>query len=83
MKGGLFGGDGPAEVQSFVGGSEGGEDNTDAGGQIMKMQQPVKVIHKDHDAITAFCINKVNVSQNWLLYHGFLDAFFKLRTNKN
>ena len=62
VKGGLFGGDGPVEVQSFVGGSEGGglaEDNTDAG-QIMKMQQPVKVIHKDHDAITAFCINKVN-----------------------
>ena len=84
VKGGLFGGDGPVEVQSFVGGgSEGGEDNTDAGGQIMKMQQPVKVIHKDHDAITAFCINKVNVSQNWLLYQGFLNAFFKLRTNKN
>ena len=85
VKGGLFGGDGPVEVQSFVGGSEGGglaEDNTDAG-QIMKMQQPVKVIHKDHDAITAFCINKVIVSQNWLVYQGFLNAFFKLRTNKN
>ena len=79
VKGGLFGGDGPVEVQSFVGGSEGGglaEDNTDAG-QIMKMQQPVKVIHKDHDAITAFCINKVNVSQNWLFYQGFFGRFFQ------
>ncbi len=23
------------------------------------MQDPVKIIHKDHDAVTAFCINKV------------------------
>ena len=24
------------------------------------MQQPVKVIHKEHEAVTAFCINKVS-----------------------
>ena len=23
------------------------------------MQDPVKIIHKEHDAVTAFCINKV------------------------
>ena len=27
--------------------------------QIARMHQPVKIIHKDHDAVTAFCINKV------------------------
>ena len=28
--------------------------------QLARMQQPVKVIHKEHEAITAFCINKVS-----------------------
>lgn len=27
--------------------------------QIVRMHQPVKIIHKEHDAITSFCINKV------------------------
>jgi hypothetical protein len=27
--------------------------------QLARMHQPVKIIHKDHDAVTAFCINKV------------------------
>ena len=27
--------------------------------QVARMHQPVKIIHKDHDAVTAFCINKV------------------------
>ena len=30
------------------------------GQQLARMQQPVKVIHKEHEAITAFCINKVS-----------------------
>ena len=28
--------------------------------QLAKMHQPVKIIHKEHDAISAFCINKVS-----------------------
>ena len=28
--------------------------------QVARMHQPVKIIHKDHDAVTAFCINKVS-----------------------
>ena len=27
--------------------------------QLARMHQPVKIIHKEHDAITSFCINKV------------------------
>ena len=30
--------------------------------QVARMLQPVKIIHKDHDAVTAFCINKVSYS---------------------
>ena len=30
------------------------------GQQLARMQQPVKVIHKEHEAVTAFCINKVS-----------------------
>ena len=30
------------------------------GHQLARMQQPVKVIHKEHEAVTAFCINKVS-----------------------
>jgi len=30
--------------------------------QMRRMVDPVKVIHKEHDAITAFCINKVSFS---------------------
>ena len=28
--------------------------------QVARMHQPVKIIHKAHDAVTAFCINKVS-----------------------
>ena len=28
--------------------------------QMSTMQEAVKIIHKEHDAVTAFCINKVN-----------------------
>ena len=28
--------------------------------QLARMQQPVKIIHKEQDAVTAFCINKVS-----------------------
>ena len=27
--------------------------------QITRMHQPVKIIHKEHEAVTSFCINKV------------------------
>jgi hypothetical protein len=27
--------------------------------QLARMNQPVKIIHKDHESVTAFCINKV------------------------
>ena len=44
--------------------------------QITRMHQPVKIIHKEHDAITSFCINKVfilicklNILQS--LFRGF------------
>ena len=30
--------------------------------QIARMNQPVKIIHKEHDAITSFCINKVKTA---------------------
>ena len=38
--------------------------DTDAGPspqavQMARMQEAVKIIHKEHDAVTAFCINKV------------------------
>ena len=33
---------------------------TAVGHQLARMQQPVKVIHKEHEAVTAFCINKVS-----------------------
>ena len=33
------------------------------GHQLARMQQPVKVIHKEHEAVTAFCINKVSSGQ--------------------
>lgn len=29
--------------------------------QLARMQEPVKIIHKEHDAVTAFCINKVSI----------------------
>ena len=37
----------------------GGAGNEGVHHQIARMHQPVKIIHKDHDAVTAFCINKV------------------------
>lgn len=33
--------------------------------QVAKMNQPVKIIHRDHEAITAFCINKVELFSYW------------------
>lgn len=36
--------------------------------QIARMHQPVKIIHKDHDAVTAFCINKVPKESKPLQY---------------
>ncbi len=30
------------------------------GQQLARMQQPVKVIHKEHEAVNGFCINKVS-----------------------
>ena len=64
VKGGLFSADLCGGVipdsQSYVSDSGAADDLPDGGhAQLAKMQQPVKVIHKEHDAITAFCINKV------------------------
>ena len=28
--------------------------------QLARMQQPVKIIHKEQEAVTSFCINKVS-----------------------
>ena len=33
--------------------------------QVARMLQSVKIIHKDHDAVTAFCINKVSSLLWW------------------
>ena len=30
--------------------------------QVACMNQPVKIIHKEHESVTAFCINKVNIT---------------------
>ncbi len=43
---------------SFNYGGAGGGDPASV--QIARMHQPVKIIHKEHDAVTAFCINKVS-----------------------
>jgi hypothetical protein len=56
------------ESQSFISDSNtaiaaGGDEEQLAaavGLQLARMQQPVKVIHKEHEAVTAFCINKVS-----------------------
>ena len=37
--------------------------------QVARMHQPVKIIHKDHDAVTAFCINKVGPLPAGLAYN--------------
>ena len=37
--------------------------------QVARMHQPVKIIHKDHDAVTAFCINKVGSAPAGLAYN--------------
>lgn len=51
------------EAQSYISDSQVDSDFPDSAAyqQIARMHQPVKVIHKEHDAITSFCINKVEV----------------------
>ncbi len=67
------------ESQSFVtklgeGGAESSEVSAAQQFQLARMQEPVKVIHKDRDAITAFCINKVSIT---CLIHS-LDNYLEL-----
>ena len=48
------------EAQSYVSDNQLDSDMPDSAyQQITRMHQPVKIIHKEHDAITSFCINKV------------------------
>ena len=48
------------EAQSYVSDNQLETDLPDSAyQQITRMHQPVKIIHKEHDAITSFCINKV------------------------
>ena len=48
------------EAQSYVSDNQLESDLPDSAyQQITRMHQPVKIIHKEHDAITSFCINKV------------------------
>ena len=48
------------EAQSYVSDNQMETDLPDSAyQQITRMHQPVKIIHKEHDAITSFCINKV------------------------
>ena len=46
--------------------------------QMARIYHPVKIIHKEHDAITAFCINKViktlPLSFNNIQYIGLVNA---------
>ena len=47
--------------------------------QVARMLQPVKIIHKDHDAVTAFCINKVGSLLWWNEKTGLLPQMTKTK----
>ena len=57
------------DTQSYISDSQNLESDLpdSAYQQIARMHQPVKIIHKEHDAITSFCINKVKLA----LYFSF------------
>ena len=49
-----------SDNQSYISDSQLENDLPDSAyQQITRMHQPVKIIHKEHDAVTSFCINKV------------------------
>ena len=57
------------DTQSYISDSQNLESDLpdSAYQQIARMHQPVKIIHKEHDAITSFCINNVMIgySKRW------------------
>ena len=56
------------DTQSYISDSQNLESDLpdSAYQQIARMHQPVKIIHKEHDAITSFCINKVKIALHYI-----------------
>ncbi len=50
--------------------------------QVARMHKPVKVIHRDHEAITAFCINKVKSYQSSSAIDIFNITVFTMNNRK-